>query len=80
MASEGPQLPEMAGLARQLVAFDAQLSDEFADHLTARADAIETQPGRDELRARDRVRRCRTLAELIRREREVRAIRPSIVD
>jgi len=64
----------MAALARQLVAFDPQLSDELADHLSARADAIEAQPSRDELTAKDRARRYRTLAELIEHERAVRAV------
>ena len=66
--------PEMAALARQLVAFDLQLSNELAEHLSARADAIEAQPARDELAVKDRARRYRTLAELIAYERAVRAV------
>lgn len=80
VASGDLQLPEMAALGRQLVAFDPQLADELADDLLARADAITADPGRDELAARDRARRYRTLAELIQRERAVRTIRPATVE
>jgi hypothetical protein len=80
VASGGLQLPEMAALARQLVAFDPLLADELADHLSARVDAITARPGgRDEFPARDRARRYRTLAELIQSERAIRTIRPATV-
>ena len=77
MAESGLQLPEMAALARQLVAFDHELADDLAAHLVAMADEIAGHPGRDELAAKERVRRYRTLSGLIRRERAVRTIRPA---
>jgi hypothetical protein len=55
-------------LARELVAFDARISEEVAEHLIARAQRLEDLADRDALAAADRADHFRTLAALIRRE------------
>ena len=55
-------------LARELVTFDARISEEVAEHLVARAQRLEDLADRDALAATDRADHFRTLAALIRRE------------
>ncbi len=55
-------------LARELVAFDARISEEVAEHLIARAQRLEDLADRDALAAADRADHFRTLAGLIQRE------------
>jgi len=60
------------GLARQLVSFDAQVSDEIAEHLLARAERLDARRDRGDLAAAGRARRFRALAGLIQRELLIR--------
>jgi hypothetical protein len=53
-------------LARELVAFDARISEEVAEHLIARAARLEARGSTDAVA--DRAGRFRTLAALIQRE------------
>ena len=55
-------------LARELVTFDARISEEVAEHLIARAQRLEALADRDALAATDRADHFRRLAALIRRE------------
>jgi hypothetical protein len=59
---------QVEALARELVAFDARISEEVAEHLIARAQRLEDLADRDALTAAARAGRFRTLAALIQRE------------
>jgi hypothetical protein len=61
-------------LARQLVAFDAQISEELAEHLVARALALDAETERPDVA--ERARRFKRLAGLISDEREA-LLRPA---
>ena len=58
----------LESLARELVAFDARISEEVAEHLVARAERLNADPEQAGLAAIVRADRFRKLASLIQRE------------